>query len=615
MQKFFSELQRRKVLRLGSAYLVVAWAFVQGASTIEAVLNLPPWFDTLVFAIMATGFPIGLALSWFYEFTPDGIRRTLVSTDGTMHAPKALDWTLLALAIGVGIFIAVEAVVPGVNEKVAGTTAATPPAVTAAALTPVLGDKSIAVLPFANLSPDKANDYFADGLTEELLNILAKMGGLKVISRTSSFAFKGKTVALPEVAKTLGVRHVLEGSIRRDGDDVRVTAQLIDVATDTHLWSETFDRKIEKIFAIQDEIARTIAGKLNIEVALTAATDAPTENVDAYRAYLEARELFRHREKQDMARGLDLLKTATDLDPKFAEAHALAAAIHYVQAVSFPMFETEAPLARDAATKAHELKPTLALPHAIQGGLDMAGYKWASGAEHLKRAVELDPSDTTARLWLGTALLELGRLDAGANTLHEAARLDPLYEIVEAWVARAEFARGNRQDALRRAEDLARKDTPLARFAAFMLARDAYDRGDAAEAERHYRRSEDTDMPKELVEAVAKALRSRDSVPAAVKAAKTAAAKDPTIQPAAYYALLKADDALIDWLGERFDEPDQGSTLLLFFAELWPERHKSLQNDPRFQTILRKRGLIDYWKATSWPDRCKSDGADGFVCE
>jgi TolB-like protein len=149
---------------------------------------------------------------------------------------------------------------------------------------PALGDKSIAVLPFANLSPDKENEYFADGLTEELLNLLAKIGDLKVISRTSSFAFKGKGTPLPEIAKQLGVRHILEGSVRAQGDELRVTAQLIDVSTDTHLWTETYDRKIENVFALQDEIARDIASALNIEMTVTTAgADAPTQNLVANR--------------------------------------------------------------------------------------------------------------------------------------------------------------------------------------------------------------------------------------------------------------------------------------------------------------------------------------------
>ncbi len=615
MQRLLAELQRRKVLRVATAYLVVGWAIVQAASTLEAVLNLPGWFDTFAFALVTVGFPIALVVTWFYEITPEGVRRTTVSGDGKMHPPQVTDWVLLGAAVMLGLFIAFRAAVPWMaGQPAAPVITATAPKLPAKA-PPALGDKSIAVLPFANLTPDKENDYFADGLTEELLNILAKIGGgLKVVSRTSSFAFKGKSEELPTIAAALGVRHVLEGSVRRDGDMVRITAQLIDVATDTHLWSETYDRKLDRIFAIQDEIARAIAGKLNIAVSLAAPAGAPTENIEAYRQYLEARELFRSREKSDMTRGLDLLSNAVALDDNFAEAHALRAAIHYVQAVSFSMFEGEGALALTSAKRARELKPDLALPYAIEGGYAAATYDWQTGIASLRKAVEREPSDTTARLWLATALLETGQLDEGANTLIEAHRLDPLYSIVEAWLMRAHFVAGNREEAVRVAEHLARGNTPLAHYAEYALARDAYDRGDAAEAERHYRASEEEDVPKELVEAFVKALHNPRAKPAAIAAIKTAA-KDPRLQPQAYFLFLKDYDAVIDLLNEGFDGPEQGATLLVSFDEVWLPRHKALRNDPRFQDFLRRRGFVDYWRATRWPDICRAKGIDGFACD
>ena len=267
---------------------------------------------------------------------------------------------------------------------------------------PALGDKSIAVLPFANLSPDKENEYFADGLTEELLNLLAKIGDLKVISRTSSFAFKGKNTPLPEIAKQLGVRHILEGSVRTDGDELRVTAQLIDVSTDTHLWSETYERKLENVFALQDEIARDIAGALNVEVTLADGTqEAPTKDFEAYRMFLKARALHARRSEGDLEEASISTNTRSRLDPNFAEAHAGLATNYAAMAARLggPFAEFRS-LARRSADTALELNPT---PRARLWRACNAGaqeFDWQSTIENYSKAIALDPSDSVALITL-----------------------------------------------------------------------------------------------------------------------------------------------------------------------------------------------------------------------
>ena len=240
--------------------------------------------------MLIVGLPVALVGSWFFDFTPEGIKRTVASGDGALVKPQTTDWILIGLLVIVAGVTILQAVVPRDGALVA--TTATAEAPKPKPESPALGDKSIAVLPFANLSPDKHDAYFADGLTEEILNILAQVRGIKVISRTSSFAFKGKDVPLPEIAKRLGVRHILEGSVRRNGNDIRITAQLIDVSTDVHVWSKVFERKLADVFAVQDDIARAIARALNTEISVSAGlSGAPTKNMEAYRLYLKAQEL------------------------------------------------------------------------------------------------------------------------------------------------------------------------------------------------------------------------------------------------------------------------------------------------------------------------------------
>ena len=216
-------------------------------------------------------------------------------------------------------------------------------------------------------------------MTEEVLNVLAKIRGLRLISRTSSFAFKGKDTPLPEIAKQLGVRHILEGSVRRDGEDIVITAQLIDVTTDTHLWSKTFERKVENVFAVQGQIARAIANALDVELAASASSSgAPTTNMDAYRLYLEARELFRLRRKlEDLTNSVALYKRAIKLDPEFAEAYTGLALSYSAIVVTNPAeIERLAPLSRAAAETAIKIKPSLAQPHAILGTLARIQFDW-----------------------------------------------------------------------------------------------------------------------------------------------------------------------------------------------------------------------------------------------
>lgn len=267
LQKFWAELKRRRVIRVVVVYAVASWLVISASETLLPNLNMPDWSVTLVIAMVALAFPIVLALAWIFDIGPDGVQ----VTPATSAAPAKL-----------------PAAQPVAAPPVASVTPAAPVATSD-------DRRSIAVLPFVNMSGDLENEYFSDGIAEEILNLLTKLPQLRVASRTSSFGFKGERINIPDVAIKLGVNTILEGSVRRAEDRVRITAQLIEVGTDSHLWSETYDRELKDVFAIQDDIARSIVAAL--EVTLTpkdrrAIQNVATSDVQAYDYYLRGRKYF-----------------------------------------------------------------------------------------------------------------------------------------------------------------------------------------------------------------------------------------------------------------------------------------------------------------------------------
>ena len=321
MQKFLSELQRRKVFRVASGYVVAGWVILQVALSLQAAMKLPDWFSTVIVSLLIIGFPVAVIVSWFFEFTPDGIKRTVPSGEVARFKPQTTDFALAAALVLVLAAVVVQLTTPPAAVTTSQRRRRAEPAVSAA---------SIAVLPFADLSPAKDQEYFSQGIAEEILNVLANVSGLEVASRTSSFQFKGQEkIGVPLIAQQLRVRHILEGSVRKAGDTIRITAQLIDAKTDKHLWSQTFDRTMttENIFAIQDEITKAIVSQLSSRIgaqpiAAPAARSADTENADAYALFLEGQTRFVLRGQENIKRSMSALERAIEIDPGFARAWA-----------------------------------------------------------------------------------------------------------------------------------------------------------------------------------------------------------------------------------------------------------------------------------------------------
>ena len=313
---FFAELQRRRVGKVAIAYGAIAWAATEASSVVLPALHVPEWVLTAIVVFLLVGFPIAMALAWIFDVGPEGISRT------EPQAPPAAQ-VKLRVAYAAVVIVCMGALGYVLYERGLGRAHAGEPR------------DSIAVMPFANLSGDPSRDYFSDGMSEELLNLLARVPGLQVASRTSSFAYKDRDVDVRQIGKELGVSTVLEGSVRQASDRVRITAQLIDAQSGFHLWSETYDRKLADVFQVQDEIAKAIVDKLRIELApadqqLAQRQKAPTQNVEAYELYLQGRAIWKRRGAENLKRAIELYQAAIGKDPAFARAHAALASAYVV---------------------------------------------------------------------------------------------------------------------------------------------------------------------------------------------------------------------------------------------------------------------------------------------
>lgn len=465
---FWGELRRRNVVKVAIAYGVVGWLLVQVADAFFPALQLPAWTITLVAALVILGFPIALLLSWAFELTPQGIVRT----------PEAP-------AVPTEVAPATE---PKSPPGAPPTRVETPPQPVAA--DPAFLANSIAVLPLENLSPDPDNAFFAAGLHEEILNQLAKLRRLNVISRTSVLQYAKDRPPIAEIAKNLNVQSVMEGSIRYAGNRIRATVQLIDSITGAHLWSETYERELHDIFAIESDIAINVARALEATMSpeeQRALEKVPTHSTEAYSLYLRLKPIrYSH-----LALALDLCDQALEIDPDFALAHMTKAALCANSIVSnlgqasldederMSRFEE---VARHHADRALELDPSLEGSHVARALIDMYHWHWSRaraaydrmsiyalneqlGAQFYvwlcayqgdlgkateigRRAVQLSPNEWGVRWSLATVLDYAGELGAAREAQREAITLNPLVPVLHSWAAYIHIALGEKSEAL-----------------------------------------------------------------------------------------------------------------------------------------------------------------------
>jgi TolB-like protein/Tfp pilus assembly protein PilF len=423
LEGIWAKLRRRKVVQWGVVYAAGAWGLLQGLAYVSATFNWPLQLQQLATLALLIGLPIVLVTAWYHG-------------DKGQQRVTAAELTIIALLflLGGGIFWRYDRA-SSVTAP-ADASARTPGGASSAAPDlSAVSEKSIAVLPFVNMSGDPANEYFSDGISEEILNVLARVPDLSVAARTSSFQFKGEKRDVEQIAAQLKVRMILEGSVRKQDDRVRITAQLIDARTGYHVWSETYDRELKDIFAIQDEIAQAIGNELKVRVVGTGvagSSGSGTKNLKAHDLYLRGLALWQVRRDNELWSAIDSFEQALAADPGYADAWAglaLCYSVIFDYTVRISQQDANA-RGREAAERALVLDPGLAEPYAALGNIEGSESHHATAVALLKRAIALKPSFATAHQWLGTILMSTGEPEESLASLKRAAELDPRSLIV-----------------------------------------------------------------------------------------------------------------------------------------------------------------------------------------
>ena len=445
-----NELKRRNVLRVGAAYVVMAWLIIQVVETIFPLYGLSDGAIRLVITLLAIGLMPVVILAWAFELTPEGLKKDKEvdhSQSNSLQTGKKLDrmiMVVLALALG---YFAFDKFVLDPAEDVQIAESAHQEG-RSAAFTESFGDKSIAVLPFVNMSDDAGNEYFSDGLSEELLNLLARIPELKVAARTSSFSFKGKDVEVPEIASRLKVAHVLEGSVRKHGNQLRITAQLIQADNGFHLWSETYDRQLDNVFQIQEDIATAVVDALRITLLGEVPKPRETDLV-AYQLFLEGQYLKHQLAPDSLNRAVEVFKQVVEIDPAFVPAWAELADTYIWGGSSDGMsYEEGAVLADQAIQTAISIDPDYAFAYYVRGILwFFTKSNFKQGIEDFQHALNLEPDNAFFIAAIGKGAYLTGKFELAISQYQVALALEPVVPEFHWFLGRAYLSSGRLDDA------------------------------------------------------------------------------------------------------------------------------------------------------------------------
>ena len=604
----FAELKRRNVIRMAGLYLVGAWLLVQIASTLFPAFGVPGWALRGLVIVLALGFVPAIVFAWVFEMTPDGLKRDEEVAPGQSIAPQTaqrMNRLLVAMLLLAVVYFGFDKFVLAPKREVAlvAHTAQAVKAETLSSTNTTDNRASIAVLPFVNMSTDAENGFFADGISEELLNVLAGVQGLKVASRTSAFSFKGKDTPIPEIARQLGVQHVLEGSVRKQGQRVRITAQLIQAGTDAHLWSETYDRDLDDIFKVQEEIAQAITkelegilGKRDVAVA------ASTDNLDAYQSFLKGRARFNQRD--ELLAAVEDFSSAVKLDPEFAEAWVYLAATWQVAPGYYSESLVKAAQARVASRAALARAQVLAAKHpmvvALRGQFMEDDGDIIGALSLLEQAGRISVQDSSPILWRGLLLLRTGYVDEAIETLEKARELDPLAGINNGYLAIAYLSLGR----YAKAEETARKALSQGWASAlFVIVYDLAARGEHKRAVAIWDELIAPSAPKENVRqmATARALLLNPGNRESVRALR-----DSGMAFGAEFSIaIDRFDLLFD-LAEQVQKMNpEDRRRQWWMRSAWLPSTLALREDPRFFAIAEDLGMVRLWEARGYPQGCK----------
>lgn len=603
-QRLFAELKRRRVFRVAAVYGGTAFVVLEAVDLVAGGLALAPGVLQAVTVLILAGFPIALALAWAFQVTPEGVRRTDPATtadiDAIVAQPRSKRWPSAILGILGGIAIATA------GWWVLGPQPDRGRVASAESSPPVGGQTdefvaSLAVLPFANRSADPENEYFTDGVHDDILTELSRIEDLKLISRTSVMRYRDTEASIREIGRELGVTVLLEGSVQRSGGRVRITVQLIDAETDDHLWAQAYDKELTaaNVFAIQSDVARQIAAALKATLVVgdqPGRRPPPTESLEAYDRLTEGRLLLASRSPDNMFRSVDLFREAIALDSSYALAYVGLAEAHLIlySWVQLGLDEIK-PIVEASLDRALELDPQLGEAHTARalylrnlGRRDESERAW-------RRAIELVPGHADSHHWFGIMLYELGRFDESRDEMRRALALDPLSRIINTNAGLTEFFARDYEAAI------AQYRRALERFPDFdytwVLLSDAYSMtGRHEKAVQAARRAvelgpRDKDWPLWLAYALARA-GEEDEARSLVASAATEA--EPTRFALVHVALGEPEEAF-RWLEKGVVDRSP------FISELRDARYDPIREDPRFQAMMRQVGLVEWGRSAQCP--------------
>jgi TolB-like protein/tetratricopeptide (TPR) repeat protein len=605
----FAELKRRNVFKVAVAYVALTWALVQLTDIVVPALNLPPMLTSIVVYLGIIGFFFAVFFAWAFELTPDGIKPTKeVDEAQNIRAVTGQKLNRLIIVL-MGVVIAALLIDRFVvtDNSARSTDAAS-----------VSMANTVAVMPFADMSPDRSQEYFGDGMAEEILNVLATIDDLDVTSRTTAFSLKGQNLSIPQIAERLNVNYVVEGSIRSDGDFVRVTAQLIDVANDNHLWSETFDRELKGIFAIQDEISLAIADALKVELLGDQVGDVPTNNMEAYDLYLRALREFDVPTWEGVKEAQAMLSRAVELDPGFAEGWAYLGSSYGAEIIwgdlNHDEIDRNLDLSIDAVNRALLQNPNLVIALLSISNAYVQKMDWDKAWLYIERASQLQTSDQRYLLDFGLFYTAVGWFDDAIRALERSVASTPEHSVAYSVLGRAYFSNGEIQKAVAALETSIDMGYPAAAVNMVMvhLAQGDVDAAKAAigtggphgklqaharsvglEAEDYRLKMIDGFFDPSLREGYSKLLPENEEFQMLITGSM----------------MLKNSEHLTNWLD------DSTYNRFLIITYLYAPPFRDMLNQPAMKEYINSIGLPDFWRRNKWPHFCRPVGDDDYECQ
>ena len=587
---FFNELKRRNVFRVAIAYIVVSWLVMQVADVILNNISAPGWVFQVILLLLGIGFALSIFFAWAFEMTPEGIKREHEvdrSQSITPHSGKKLNNLILAvMAMTLGYFAYDKFVLSSGRD--AALVEATTQAVTEQAATEpevvTKSNKSIAVLPFVNMSDDASNEYFSDGLSEEMLNLLAKIPELRVTSRSSAFSYKGKDFKISDVGRELNVSNVLEGSVRKAGNQVRITAQLIQVDGDVHLWSETYDRSLDNIFVIQDEIASAVVKQLKLKLFGDMPTIRETDP-EAYALFLQARHLSNLLTPEGWEQSNILYQQALSIDPDYAVAWA-GLGRNYINLAGYNLLPPEEgyPKALEAANRALAIDPENAMAYSVLGWTAMVNDgELAVAAKYLERAMESEPTSISVIGHTADLVMRLGRLDEAITLSEYVTARDPVNPVNHLNLS-GYYILAERLDEAIASSRIANSLSPGIGGAQYRLGEALLRKGEPEAALTAFQQEEDDEW---RVKGTALALHDLERLTeyeeAFMELRKRWGERWP-VEVAHVYAWTGDADEVFTWLEKEYEANGLGGVMVDNFFT-------NLHGDPRWLPLLEKAGV------------------------